>query len=87
MVSATVDKDGKRLYIVDGHNSAGVSGGPVWCWNDERQRAEIVGVVSGYGDAGGDLPGFCVFEPINPVLGYLCHWTGNAGGDFVHIAP
>jgi hypothetical protein len=73
VVSAQVDRPGKRFYVVDGHVSHGVSGGPVWHWNEEKDRLEVVGLVSSYHTtpAGDGIPGFCFFEPINSVVGYL----------------
>lgn len=64
---------GKRwLYIVDGHLSPGVSGGPVWYWNEEKNRFEVIGIAVGYGNTNGSaLPGFCVVEPINPIMYFL----------------
>ncbi len=71
VVSAMIDHGDKQLYIVDGHAAHGVSGGPVWHWSHERRRIEIVGVVSAYHALNNGIPGFCVFEPINPILYFL----------------
>ena len=71
VISAMVDRAGKMLYIVDGHNAPGVSGGPVWWWSHENDRLEVAGIVSGYLPVGQDLPGYCIFEPINPLVHYL----------------
>lgn len=38
---------GTRL-VVDGHAMPGVSGGPVWFFNEQSQRVTVVAVVSGY---------------------------------------
>jgi hypothetical protein len=64
---------GQRLiYVVDGHLSPGVSGGPVWHWSSEKSRFEVIGIAVGYGHTqGSPLPGFCVVEPINPIMYYL----------------
>lgn len=95
VISCTVDSDQRRVYIVDGHAAEGVSGGPVWHWSSERAQVEIIGIVSRYGQQPGatedgrvlpPLPGYCIFEPINPVLYLLDEWnrknkekgTGNA---------
>ena len=48
VVSAMIDRDDRRLYLVDGHNTFGISGGPVWHWSRDRDQVEVVGVVSGY---------------------------------------
>jgi len=71
VVSAFHAEGSRGLYLVDGHNSLGVSGGPVFHWLEEDRRPEIVGIVSGYDCADADLPGLCVFEPINPIIGFL----------------
>jgi hypothetical protein len=71
VVSAFHAKGSRGLYLVDGHNSRGVSGGPVFHWRDGDHQPQIVGIVSGYGCEDADLPGLCVFEPINPVIGFL----------------
>ena len=40
--------EGKRKrYIVDGHATHGVSGGPVWHYNAEHDRAEVIGMIVG----------------------------------------
>ncbi|MCH8851583.1 MAG: trypsin-like peptidase domain-containing protein [Planctomycetes bacterium] len=64
--------DGSRgRYVVDGHNARGVSGGPVWHWPDSGTGIEIAGIVAAYGLQESDMPGFCVFEPINPVVAFI----------------
>lgn len=71
VVSAFHAQGSRGVYLVDGHNSRGVSGGPVFHWRDEDHRPEVVGIVSGYGCADAELPGMCVFEPINPIIAFL----------------
>ncbi len=51
-------------YLLDGHNDRGVSGGPVWWWNDRTKRAEMVGVITHYCRV--SLSGFAVATAINP---------------------
>lgn len=64
--------DGSRgQYVVDGHNARGVSGGPVWHWPETGTGIEIAGIVAAYGLQESDMPGFCVFEPINPVVAFV----------------
>lgn len=48
VISAMVNHPDKRIYLVDGHAAKGVSGGPVWWWSEERNRLEVVGIVSEY---------------------------------------
>ncbi len=73
VISALIDRDDRRLYLVDGHNAFGISGGPVWHWSDERDRMEIVGVVSGYAQDT-KLPGFCMFEPLESFEALFKSW-------------
>lgn len=69
-VSAFYSEGSRGLYIVDGHNAFGVSGGPVWYKDDKSGEIMIAGIVSGYCQHD-KLPGFCVFEPINPVVTFV----------------
>lgn len=72
VISAFHAEGSRGYYIVDGHNARGVSGGPVWHWSEDRNGGiEIVGIVHGYGLNQSDMPGFCVVEPINPVVGFI----------------
>ena len=71
VVSAFHKQGSRILYLVDGHNSRGVSGGPVFHWRDHDRQPEIVGIVSRYGCGDAELPGFCIFEPINPVIAFV----------------
>jgi hypothetical protein len=70
-VSAFYAEGSRGLYIVDGHNARGVSGGPVWHYAEEGGSIEVAGIVTGYGLGEQDMPGFCLFEPINPVVGFV----------------
>lgn len=48
-VSALVQyPDYPPYYLVDGHNSKGVSGGPVWAMSESRGSPVIIGAVSAY---------------------------------------
>ena len=73
VISTTVDNEGKLFYLVDGHVGKGVSGGPLWCWNDDKSNYEIIGVCSSYISPEKDkhLPGLVTFESINPLMAYL----------------
>ncbi|OAI49028.1 hypothetical protein AYO44_01095 [Planctomycetaceae bacterium SCGC AG-212-F19] len=76
VISAMVNRADRQIYIVDGHGGEGVSGGPVWHWSAEKDRPEVIGIVSGYQGASVDepwLPGYCVFEPINPLMHRFHH--------------
>lgn len=83
VVSALINRAEKHLYIIDGHAAPGVSGGPVWHWSQEKNRAEIVGIVSAYKTVEEGLPGFCLFEPVNPHMYFLEseRWHPDVVGD------
>ena len=83
VISSMVNREDCKIYIVDGHAAPGVSGGPVWYLNEEVDRYEIIGIVCKYVQSDIDLPGFCFFEPINPVMGYLDYWRSELKGDFL----
>lgn len=70
----TVENEfGILYYLVDGHGGQGVSGGPLWYWNDEKENYEVLGICSQYifPEQKGNLPGMVVFESINPLVVYL----------------
>jgi len=77
VISAVADRGNRLYYIIDGHNGPGVSGGPVWCWNDEESNYDIIGLASSYvfRKENPALPGLCVFESINPLMAYLSSST------------
>ena len=54
----------------------GVSGGPVWHYSAERQRAGVFGIIvgAGYDPKGAvdyELPGYIDAESIGPAMVYL----------------
>ncbi|MFO0839124.1 MAG: trypsin-like peptidase domain-containing protein [Phycisphaerae bacterium] len=65
--------DGERMrYVVDGHAAPGVSGGPVWTVVHRGDPLLVIGVVSSFGhDDTTQIPGFCLFEPINRLSALL----------------
>ncbi|MEW6249253.1 MAG: hypothetical protein AB1716_01285 [Planctomycetota bacterium] len=68
------------LYLLDGHNDHGVSGGPVWWWSDKAQRVELVGVITHYCQA--SLSGFAIATAINPFCVMLeSLWKPRAPGE------
>lgn len=71
VVSAFHNVGGRGRYLIDGHNAFGVSGGPVWHWPENGTGIEIAGIVSGYATQESDMPGYCIFEPINPVVSFV----------------
>lgn len=73
VISSMVNRKDRHLYIVDGHNSPGFSGGPVWYWCKDREEFLVLGIVSGY-LPNKEFPGFCCFEPINEVKFFLNYW-------------
>ena len=71
IVAAMIHGEGKRqLYIVDGHATGGVSGGPVWHYSEDRERAEVIGMIVSAPNnyRKGDLPGYVFVEPMGPVM-------------------
>lgn len=76
-VSSVILRDDYHLYLLDGHNASGVSGGPVWTIDSDNGRAKIIGVVSGYHSHKNspELPGLVHVAPIQPIRVYLeNHW-------------
>lgn len=75
-VSALIMHDDWNLYLIDGHNTLGVSGGPVWATrkgSQVTQSPRIIGVVSGYNSLKDNpqLPGFAIVVPIQPLRVFL----------------
>lgn len=75
VVSAVIDREGfPPLYLLDGHNTWGMSGGPVWAWSDERHQIELIGIVVNYlrnVDEEVELPGHVTAVAIHPIMQYL----------------
>jgi hypothetical protein len=75
VVSAVIDRTGQPpLYLLDGHNTWGVSGGPVWAWSDERHQVELIGIVVNYRrhlDQQVELPGHVTAVAIHPLMMYF----------------
>lgn len=81
VVSAFYTDGSRGLYIVDAHAAPGVSGGPVWHFPVDRPSFEVAGIVSQYWLGNPGLPGFCAFEPINPIIAFLKANYGSGSGD------
>ncbi|HET6247708.1 MAG TPA: hypothetical protein VFE47_08430 [Tepidisphaeraceae bacterium] len=81
-VSASYQSDDSGAYLLDGHVAHGVSGGPVWFWDNDAQMIKIAGVITEYcateSKSRLQVPGFCVVEWINPLLGYMEWWNRMA---------
>jgi len=73
VIAAMIDtKNYPPLYLLDGHNTAGVSGAPLWSYNDDSSRTELIGIVVSYlSDVQKKLPGFACATPIHPLIRYL----------------
>ena len=65
VVAHTRDDPQVPLYLLDGHNDHGVSGGPVWWWNEQTRRIELVGIITRYCQK--SLSGFTIATAINPL--------------------
>ena len=77
----------RQRYILNGHASGGISGGPVWHYSTDRDRAEVIGLIVRPGFTGkytepGDMPGYIDAEPINPAM-FFIDARRQDGGDFV----
>jgi hypothetical protein len=75
VISAVIDEKGQPpLYLLDGHNSYGVSGGPVWTWSDDLKRAELIGIIVNYTSSPNQqisLPGHVSAVAIHPIMMYF----------------
>jgi hypothetical protein len=73
VIAAMIDRgDHPPLYLLDGHNTAGVSGAPLWTYNDNTSRVELIGIIVSYlSDEQKKLPGFVCATPIHPLIRYL----------------
>lgn len=75
VVSAVVDMEGQPpMYLLDGHNTWGLSGGPVWGWSDDRNGPELIGIVVSYRrhvEEETELPGHVAAMAIHPILVYF----------------
>lgn len=85
--SFIVRNDGHWLYLIDGHNTLGVSGGPVWAM-DANGAARVVAVISSYRafpkqeSHDFELPGFVHAVPVQPLVQFLKkHWRLNQSAD------
>ncbi len=81
VVSAWIDSDHRKAFVIDGHASQGVSGGPLW-WEDQSGQCHVCGIVSSYLSApiaeqldpdrpATRTPGLCFAMPVWPVVQYL----------------
>jgi hypothetical protein len=72
-VSSLVIRNDYQIYLLDGHNTFGVSGGPVWAMSTATNVARLIGVISGYSSvsAAPQLPGLVRVAPIQPLRMYL----------------
>jgi hypothetical protein len=70
VVSSWLVRDEFQLYLLDGHNTGGVSGGPVWWIDGEIQCPQLIGVISTYrsGEPHRHLPGLVCAIPIQALM-------------------
>jgi hypothetical protein len=67
-----VDQEARLFYLVDGHGGQGVSGGPLWIWDDATDHYAVIGLCSQYiAGEPESSPGMVVFEAVNPIVGYV----------------
>lgn len=71
-MSALILRKEGPLYLLDGHNTFGVSGGPVWAESALWKRPRLIGVISSYRHLRASaMPGFAHAVPIQPLWSYL----------------
>jgi hypothetical protein len=72
-ISAVVMRKEGPLYLIDGSNTFGVSGGPVWAVCSRFGRPRMIGVISSYKYRRDVpfMPGFAHAVPIQPLVSYL----------------
>lgn len=70
VVSSLLIRDDFQLYLLDGHNTFGISGGPVWAVNAETKQPKLIAVIGGYQFSGQDkaMPGLVFATPIQVLL-------------------
>ncbi|MBX2851551.1 MAG: hypothetical protein KTR15_07395 [Phycisphaeraceae bacterium] len=71
-VSSLILRSDFQAYLIDGHNTFGVSGGPVWAI-DSNNEPSIIGIISGYNylQSSLQMPGFVHAVPIAPLRIFL----------------
>jgi hypothetical protein len=72
-VSALILHDEFVTYLLDGHNTFGVSGGPVWAQKSASEAARLIGVISSYRSVPThpQMPGFVHAVPVQVVVDFL----------------
>jgi hypothetical protein len=77
-IAACVNTPGKPpSYLISGYNSPGLSGGPVWMWDDVERTAQIIGIINSYSRAGELFPGLVHASCLNPLMGYFKNVFAN----------
>lgn len=78
VISSVVDQPNlPPMYLIDGHNTPGLSGSPVWWWNPDKSRAEIAAVVTRYSFLA-EFPGFVLATPIHILVEYFRKNTASS---------
>ncbi|MEX1229330.1 MAG: hypothetical protein WEB58_03765 [Planctomycetaceae bacterium] len=72
-VSALILRNEFPLYLIDGHNTFGVSGGPIWTIGGRSTKPRVIGVISSYGwnKTNLNMPGFVYGAPVQPLADFL----------------
>jgi hypothetical protein len=70
VVSAMIIRDIFQMYLIDGHNMLGISGGPVWSINSETNSPKLIAIVSSYryNEVLPAIPGFVCAMPIQVLM-------------------
>jgi len=79
-VSSLVLRDDFQAYLLDGHNTFGISGGPVWAAHSDNESPRMIGIISGYQSltTSPQMPGLVHAAPIQPITFFLTNiWNAR----------
>ncbi len=70
VISSLLIRNEFQMYLIDGHNTFGISGGPVWWINAESRVPTVIGIVSSYrfSKQMNAMPGLVAATPIQLLL-------------------
>ena len=70
VVSSLLIREEFQMYLLDGHNTFGISGGPVWSIDAETNLPKLIGIISGYryNNQVQAMPGLVFATPIQILL-------------------
>ena len=70
VVSSLLIREDFQLHLIDGHNTFGISGGPVWAVDAESNLPKLIAIIGGYrfNENAQALPGLVFATPIQALL-------------------